>query len=281
MPQTDYHDEELPDPGGDRYTWGDILNDLLQYYDAQIERRGAKSERPSAADVPGGAKYVVDEGDDEGAVYIEDAGSWAKLPVNVVVYSDDSNAPAGTVYFDSTDGQLEYKDAGGTIHSGSGSFSGDPSDLNQEGAQRGDRLKWDGSAWTPVGTERTKSQSVALAPSSTADNFYEEGVYLNDGEAIHLTEAGLSLEDKSVDSAVELRLEDWTGTVQYTLTCSSNENLDTEQANNGPLATFTNGAGELKRVDIIVENTGGADYTADTSTTADYATFEVQYEVGR
>jgi hypothetical protein len=143
MPTTDYHDEELPDPGGDRDQWGDILNDLLQHYDGQIGRRGAKSERPSAADVPAGAKYVVGEGADEGAVYIEDGGSWVKLPVNVAVYSDDSNAPAKTVYFDSADGQLEYKDAGGTIHSGS--FSGNPSDLNQEGAADGEVLTWDDS----------------------------------------------------------------------------------------------------------------------------------------
>jgi hypothetical protein len=120
MVQTDYHIEELPDSGGDQNEWGDILNDLLRYYDGQIERRGAKTERPATGDVPAGAKYVVDEGDDEGAVYLEDAGSWVKLPVNVVVYSDDSNAPAKTVYFDSTDEQLEYKDASGTIHSGSG-----------------------------------------------------------------------------------------------------------------------------------------------------------------
>ncbi|QCW03575.1 BppU family phage baseplate upper protein [Natrinema pallidum] len=31
-------------------------------------------------------------------------------------YTDDANAPADSLYYDTTDGQLEYKDSGGTIH---------------------------------------------------------------------------------------------------------------------------------------------------------------------
>lgn len=31
-------------------------------------------------------------------------------------YSDDTNAPTNSLYYDTTDGQLEYKDSGGTIH---------------------------------------------------------------------------------------------------------------------------------------------------------------------
>jgi hypothetical protein len=238
MVNTNYHDEGVPDPGGDRDQWGDILNDLLRYYDGQIERRGAKSERPAAGNVPVGAKYVVDEGDDEGAVYLEDAGSWVKLPVNIVVYSDDSNAPAETVYFDSTDERLEYKDGGGTIHSGSGSFSGDPSDLNQDGATDGQHIEWDGSAgeWTaadPPGgalgdieAGHTTEATVGLEAAETYDNY----VVVGPNEQYHYdrVEMGFVDDRTKTDSDVVLRLFDESDSKINTFAISDNPNVVTE-----------------------------------------------------
>lgn len=43
--------------------------------------------------------------------------------LDIPVYSDDTNAPNESVYYDSTDGALEYKDSNGTIISASGEVS--------------------------------------------------------------------------------------------------------------------------------------------------------------
>lgn len=119
---TPYHGTEVPEDGQDVGTWGRILEDYFDEIDAKVELRGTLDARPALEDVPEGVKYVVDDGDVEGATFIADGSEWRLMAVEATdVTARDRVIATGSDGNPMTDqdgkviGELDDEDAAGLV----------------------------------------------------------------------------------------------------------------------------------------------------------------------
>lgn len=99
---TQNHGWTTPEDGKDNGTWGAILEDLHDKIDAQVELRGALADRPAATDVAAGTKYIVTEGDEQGAVFVASNDSWVKQPVDATTVDAEGLDVSGWEWIDGT-----------------------------------------------------------------------------------------------------------------------------------------------------------------------------------
>jgi hypothetical protein len=146
-----------------------------------------------------------------------------------------------------------------------GSFSGNPSDLNQDGATTGQYLEWDGSQWATTELKRNHAEAggVALEPAGSGNDFYSIPIYLQDGWSVDWRWGSLSLPDGTNDSNIELRLVDWNENIEDSISMSSGPTIVNKQS----AASLTNNAGGPRVAYLRVINTGSVNYTDSDSST--------------
>jgi len=118
MTTTSNHNWDIPDVGGSKDTWGQILNDLFENdLDRQVTLEDTVANRPTADGTA--VKYF--HATDEGRLYYNDGSSWNILAENVADLADDPHDLGGSQHGSDTLANLNSKVSDATLDDSSDS----------------------------------------------------------------------------------------------------------------------------------------------------------------